>query len=63
MYRDEYFVYLKLCFNNQKLNRGLQNGRAGGWQVKFYPYKKGDTKRFEVHVVLTRELEILAIVN
>ena len=49
---------------------GLQNGRGGGTQVKFYPYKKGGrqnlshaegvgTKSFEV--VLTRELEVLAI--
>ena len=52
---------------------GLQNGKGG--QVKFYPYKRGgggslkkvlamlnggDTKRFEV--VLTWELEVLAIV-
>ena len=28
--------------------------------MKFYPYEKGDTKSFEV--VLTRELEVLAIV-
>ena len=26
--------------------RGLQNGRGGGGQVKFYPYKKGERKKF-----------------
>ena len=36
---------------------GLQNGRGGAGQVKFYPYKK---EIFEV--VLTQELDVLAIV-
>ena len=52
---------------------GLQNGR-GDWQVKFYPYKKkggggrtsfshaeGGRGRNSFEVVLTRELEVLAI--
>ena len=56
----------------ERVGGGLQNGRGGGGQVKFYPYKTGDGKSFSdaegggtkgFGVVLTRALKVLAVLK
>ena len=40
------FSYKEPVINCGEGGGALQNGREGGWQVKFYPNKKGAQKSF-----------------